>query len=98
MQIDLSYFIINKDHILSLVDEKTYQKFLDWKNKYAQPIYLPWGDTVYDLEGYLIEDEDFEAQEEVFTNCSLEIENLIYKLKQIQLKENPSSKANLVFQ
>jgi hypothetical protein len=98
MQIDLSYFVVNKSHILALTDESTYKEFLDWNNKYGDFIRLPWGDLVSNIEGYVVEYEDFEEQEEVFNNCSLEIQNLIYQLKQIQLKENPSSKANLVFQ
>lgn len=97
MQTDLSYFIVNKQQILELTDEQTSIDFLNWYQQYGTHIKLPWGDNVYSIEHYVVEAEDFELQEEVFTNCNLKIQNLIYQLKQLQLKENPHSNAELVF-
>jgi hypothetical protein len=97
MKIDLSYFTISPSHVLSLTDENTYKEFLEWKNEHAWPIRLPWGDFVYSLEGFVVDQEEFDSQEEVFTECSLKIQNLIYQLKQIQLKEDPNSKSELVY-
>lgn len=56
------------------------------------------GDLVYSLESHVVEDEEYENQQEVFLLCSLETQNLIYQLKQMQLKEHPDSQVNLVFQ
>lgn len=98
MQIDLSYFVVYKSHILDLSSEETLKNFIEWNKENGVPIRLPWGDYLSCLESYVTEDEDFELQEEVFTDCTLEIQNLIYKLKKMQLKENPDSKAELVFE
>lgn len=98
MQIDLSYFVVYKSHILDLSSEETLKNFIEWNKENGVPIRLPWGDYVSSIESYVTEDEDFELQEEVFTDCTLEIQNLIYKLKKMQLKENPDSKAELVFE
>lgn len=98
MQIDLSYFIVYKSHILSLSNEETLNNFMAWYGENCETIRLPWGDLVYGLESYLTEEEDFLLQEEVFSDCTLEIQNLIYKLKKMQLSENPDSKAELVFE
>jgi hypothetical protein len=77
MLIDTSYFLVTKEHIMSLSDEITYLNFLEWNAKNGNFQTLPWGDTISVIEGFVIEDEDFELQEDVFTNCTLEIENLI---------------------
>lgn len=98
MQIDLSYFIIYKSHILSVTDEKTCEEFIAWAKENGSYIRMPWGDLFCSVEGYVTEDEDFELQEEVFSDCSLEFQNIIYKLKQIQLKEKPNSNAELVIE
>lgn len=98
MKTDLSFFTVYASHVLSLTNEETYKKFLIWKDKHASPIRLPWGTIVYSLESFVVEEEDFESQEEVFTECSLEIQNLIYRLKQIQLKEYPDGKAKLIYE
>lgn len=98
MQIDLSYFTVNKHQILLLSDEQTCQEFMEWYQENGEYIRLPWGDIVYSLECFVLDKEEFELQEEVFTECTLAIQNLIYNLKQLQLKDNPESKADLVFE
>lgn len=98
MQINLSYFVVYKSHILSLSNEETLAQFMAWYRDNANPIRMPWGDIVYSLESFVTEEEDFDLQEEVFSDCPLEIQNLIYKLKKIQLSENPDNQAELVFE
>lgn len=98
MQINLSYFIVYKSNILELSDEATLEKFLKWNKENGEMIRLPWDDFIYNLEGWVTDDEDFIAQEEVFTECDLDIQNLIYKLKKYQLKQEPNSKADLCFE
>lgn len=97
MLLDLSYFVVNQQQVLSLSNENTLKEFLAWIPNHGINVRMPWGDWVVDLEGYMTEDEDFELQEEVFSDCSLEIQNLIYQLKKLQLKEQPNSKASLAF-
>lgn len=98
MKIDLSYFVVYKSNILELSNEATLEKFLKWNKEHSEMIRLPWDDWLYNLEGWVTDDEDFEAQEEVFTECDLDIQNLIYKLKKYQLKQEPNSKADLCFE
>lgn len=98
MKIEFSYYVVYKSQILSLSDEATLEKFLEWNKKHGDLVRLPWGDFISNLEGWVVEEEDFIAQEEVFTECDLDIQNLIYKLKQLQLKEDPKSKAALAFE
>lgn len=98
MQINLSYFVVYKSHIVQLSNEETLEKFIEWIKEEGEFISLPWGDHVYGMESYLIDEEEFQLQEEVFTDCTLEIQNLIYNLKKMQLKENPDSKAQLVYE
>lgn len=98
MKIELSYYVVYKSQILSLSDEAILEKFLVWNKEHGDIIRLPWGDFIYNLEGWIVEEEDFLAQEEVFTDCDLDIQNVIYKLKQLQLKEDSQSKAHLAFE
>lgn len=98
MKIEFSYYVIYKSQILSLSDEKTLEKFIEWNKNHGDLVRLPWGGFISNLEGWLVEEGDFLAQEEVFTDCDLDIQNLIYKLKQLQLKEDPQSKAHLAFE
>lgn len=98
MKIDLSYFTVYKSNILELSDEATLEKFLKWNKEHGEMIRLPWDDWIYNLEGWVVEEEEFIAQEEVFSECDLDIQNLIYKLKQHQLKQEPNSKADLCFE
>jgi hypothetical protein len=98
MKANFSYFIVTEEHVLSLTDAQTSEDFIDWVRASTQCIRLPWGDLVYSLEAHVVEDDEYKAQEEVFLLCNLAAQNLVYELKQLQLKEDPDSKAELVFQ
>lgn len=97
MQVNLSYFIVEQSHLLSLTDTEGAKDFTEWVHVSTECIRLPWGDSVYSLESHVVEDEEYDNQEEVFSLCNLATQNLIYQLKQIQLKDNPDSYAELVF-
>lgn len=98
MKAEFSYFIVTKEHVLSLTDAQTCQDFMEWVEVSTQCVRLPWGDLVYNLDPHVVEEDEYNAQEEVFLLCNLATQNLVYQLKQIQLKEEPESQAELAFQ
>lgn len=93
----LPYFIVDIKDVRKFTDVDGYMEFIAWCEHYTSCVRLPWDDYACSLESYVVDDEDFENQDEVFTDCNLNIQNLIYKLKKEQLKEVPGSKAELVF-
>ncbi len=97
MKIELNYFIIQKEKFMSLFGEEDFKIFEVFMKEHCEMIRLPWGEFIYDLEGFVVEQEDFDLQEQVFTACDLNMQNLIFKLKEHQKTEEKSGKYSLAF-
>ncbi len=97
MKIELNYFIIQKEKFISLFSEEDFKVFEIFMKEHCEMIRLPWGEIIYELEGFVVEQEDFELQEQVFTVCDLNMQNLFFKLKEHQKTEDKSDKYSLAF-
>lgn len=84
---------VNKTDLLKMTSEEVACNFMVWVKAEAPVIRFPWGDKGYALDAYVVEEEDFNQQKQVHTNCSLEFQNIIYTLKKLCIE----SKAQLVF-
>lgn len=82
-----NYLVVDKNLFMTIFNHELWDTFESFVRNNSNVIKLPHGDFVYEIERWVVEDEDFESQEQVFNKCPLEIQNQIYQLKKSQEKE-----------
>ena len=65
-------FEINKQDILKLTSEEKTKEFIEWLRKEAPVIRFPWGDKGFSLQHWIVDKKDFDSQNVIFSNCSID--------------------------